>query len=85
VGAPESLIARRDLQWTLLESEMAATDAAGDEPPWARKHWAHHVAVCQVGYETLSWCWRADQSRSLDPTLVGMLTERRLLLGPPAP
>ncbi len=85
VGAPETLVTRRDLQWTLLASEMAATDAAGDEPPWAREHWAHHVAACQVGYETLSWCWRADQSRSLDPTLVGMLTERRLLLGRPAP
>lgn len=84
VGAIRSLSSRRDLQWSLLEAELSATDAASDEPPWARRYWGHHVAVCRVGYETLSWCWRTDQARSPDPIIVGMLSERLALLAAPS-
>ncbi|MGC4933508.1 FUSC family protein [Gordonia sp. DT30] len=77
VGTSRSLTIRRDLQWTLLEAEMSATDAAGDEPEWARAHWPHHAAACQVGYDTLSWCWRTDRDRSLDPVIAGLLADRR--------
>ncbi|MGV9670407.1 FUSC family protein [Gordonia sp. NPDC003504] len=85
VGSPRSMTLRRDLQWSLLEAEMAATDAAGNEPGWARRRWAAHVALCQVGHEVLTWCWRADPDRPLDTAIAGMLSERRLLLTDHAP
>ncbi|MBM7368275.1 FUSC family protein [Gordonia hydrophobica] len=58
-STPTMRARRRDLQWQLLESELAATDSANDEPAWARDYWPRHAAVRAVGYDTLSACWRA--------------------------
>ena len=62
VGSPTVLALRRDLQWSLLEAEMTATDSASDEPVWATPRWPRHIALCRMGYEVLDWCHRTDQS-----------------------
>ncbi len=76
VSAPAVLSQRRDLQWSLLAAEMAATDSASDEPFWAAREWPRHLAVCQVGYDTLSACWRTDPAGPLTPGTRHELSER---------
>ncbi|MGV9711411.1 FUSC family protein [Gordonia sp. NPDC003424] len=76
VGSPRMQTARRDLQWALLESEMAATDSASDEPYWARGQWPHHLNVVQIGYDTLGACWRTEPGRPVDAAVADELIDR---------
>ncbi|ALG83418.1 FUSC family protein [Gordonia phthalatica] len=75
-STPEMRVRRRDLQWQLLEAELAATDSANDEPSWARDYWPQHAAARAVGYDTLSACWRAGPDTLVDPALVLKLHAR---------
>lgn len=75
-SAPTMRIGRRDLQWQLLEAELAATDSANDEPAWARDYWPSHAAVRAVGYDTLAACWKADPDALLSPAVVADLRSR---------
>ncbi|MFW0793568.1 FUSC family protein [Gordonia sp. CPCC 205515] len=76
VGSPPLQTARRDLQWALLESEMAATDSASDEPYWAREQWPHHLTVVQIGYDTLGACWRTGPGHPIGNAVADELTDR---------
>ncbi|GEE00326.1 hypothetical protein nbrc107696_07720 [Gordonia spumicola] len=58
VDSDDMRVHRRDLQWQLIEAELAATDSACDEPPWARRYWPEHTRVRDAGYDVLSACWR---------------------------
>nr|WP_139026127.1 FUSC family protein [Gordonia neofelifaecis] len=69
-------VARRDLQWQLLEAELDATDSANDDPPWARRYWPAHAAVRAVGYDALSACWRAGPDGLVPEPVLNQLTSR---------
>ncbi|MGB3699346.1 MAG: FUSC family protein [Gordonia sp. (in: high G+C Gram-positive bacteria)] len=74
--SPLMRLARRDLQWQLLESEMAATDSANDEPSWSREYWPSHAAVRAVGYATLSACWQTPAEELIPASVRQELTAR---------
>ncbi|GAC62080.1 FUSC family protein [Gordonia sihwensis] len=69
-------VSRRDLQWQLLEAELAATDSANDEPAWAYRYWPAHAAVRSVGYDTLGACWRAGPDTLIGETIRADLADR---------
>lgn len=75
-ASPEMRARRRDLQWQLLEAELAATDSAHDEPAWAREYWPHHAAVRSVGYDSLSACWQAGPDTPVSPPVIAELHGR---------
>lgn len=75
-ASPEMRTRRRDLQWQLLEAELAATDSAHDDPPWAREYWPQHDAVRSVGYDTLSACWQAGPDTLVNRSRVAELWAR---------
>lgn len=81
VGAADMQVRRRDLQWALLEAEMAATDSASDEPYWARERWPHHLTVVQIGYDTLGACWRTEPTEPLAEATAQTLVARRAAVG----
>ena len=83
IGSPRMLAARRDLQWSLLEAEMSATDSASDEPDWATPRWPRHIALCRVGYEALDWCYRTDPSTPIAPGIRSTLRMHRTLVHTP--
>lgn len=58
VDAPPMRANRRDLQWHLLEAELAASDSASDDPDWAHAYWPEHGRVRDLGYDVLGACWR---------------------------
>ncbi|GAA1482515.1 FUSC family protein [Gordonia sinesedis] len=76
-ASTDTLPARLDLQWSLLEAEMAATDSATDEPRWAHQRWPRHLTICQIGYDTLTACWQTDPGDPLDPAVRRDLERRR--------
>lgn len=67
---------RRDLQWTLLGADIAGTNAALDEPTWAKAQWQHHLSVCGAGYDVLAACWRAPTGEPVDAATARGLRER---------
>lgn len=75
-ASPAMRTRRRDLQWQLLEAELAATDSAHDDPSWARKYWPQHHAVRSVGYDLLSACWQAGPDTPVAPARVAELRAR---------
>lgn len=77
VGSPVMATARRDLQWSLLEAEMAATDSASDEPQWARGRWPQHLTTTQIGYDVLTACWQTPTGSALSGPVADDLTIRR--------
>ncbi|MFW0789485.1 FUSC family protein [Gordonia sp. CPCC 205333] len=56
---PSVSMMRRDLQWTLLGADTAGTNAALDEPDWAKQEWPQHLSICGAGYDVLAACWNA--------------------------
>nr|WP_221247046.1 FUSC family protein [Gordonia humi] len=76
VDSPEMRVDRRDLQWQLLEAELAATDSACDDPDWARAYWPEHARVRDLGYEVLGACWRTPLGLPIDAQTRAHLTER---------
>ncbi|MGV9480934.1 FUSC family protein [Gordonia aichiensis] len=83
IGSDHMLAVRRDLQWSLLEAEMSATDSAGDEPEWAAQRWRRHIALCRVGYEALDWCYRTDPSSPIAPGIRSTLRTHRAVVHAP--
>ena len=69
----EGRVCRRDVQWALMEAEMAATESAIDEPTWAREDWPAHVRLRHLGYETLAECWRAQPGTTVDRSALSEL------------
>ncbi len=67
---------RRDLQWQLIEAELAASDSACDEPAWARRHWPEHTRVRDIGYDVLSACWRTPLGRPISDEVAAPLVAR---------
>ncbi|GAB32965.1 FUSC family protein [Gordonia otitidis] len=83
VGSAPLLAIRRDLQWALLEAEMSATDSASDEPRWSAPRWPRHIRLCRVGYETLDWCHRTDQSSPIPADIRATLCTHRAAVHAP--
>lgn len=45
---------RRELEFELMGSTLAAIDAAHNEPEWARAHWTRHRRIRRLGHEVLA-------------------------------
>ncbi|WP_229704949.1 FUSC family protein [Williamsia phyllosphaerae] len=69
----EGRVRRRDVQWALMEAEMAATESAIDDPAWARDDWPAHVRLRHLGYETLAECWKAAPGTTVDRSALSEL------------
>ena len=67
---------RRDLQWQLVEAELAATDSACDEPAWAREQWPEHTRIAAVGYDVLGACWRTPLGQPIGDGVRAELSSR---------
>lgn len=76
VDDPVMRAGRRDLQWHLLEAELAASDTAADDPSWAHDHWPAHTRVRDLGYDVLGACWRTTIGTPLDDDVARDLTHR---------
>ncbi|MGJ0118990.1 FUSC family protein [Williamsia sp. MIQD14] len=84
VASPHSDTARagrRDVQWALMEAELAATESAVDEPGWARTDWPSHVRLRHLGHDLLAACWTAPRDRPLDADVVADLRARATAVG----
>lgn len=89
--SPASAIAmerRRDVQWALMEAELAAGAAAVDEPAFARDDWPRHVRLRTTAHELLGLCWRHgttplsdDETRSARDAVAGLSADA--VLSPP--
>ncbi|NMO05096.1 FUSC family protein [Gordonia sp. TBRC 11910] len=73
---PPASTMRRDLQWTLLGADTAGSNAALDEPAWAKVEWPHHLSVCSSAYDVLAACWRAPTGEPVDATTADRLRAR---------
>ncbi|MGU3290918.1 FUSC family protein [Williamsia sp. M5A3_1d] len=83
-GSPHTDVARarrRDVQWALMEAELAATESAIDEPRWARTDWPSHVRLRRLGHGLLAACWTAPHDRPLDAGTVAELRDRAAAVG----
>jgi hypothetical protein len=67
---------RRDLQWQLVEAELAATDSACDEPAWAREQWPEHTRIAAAGYDVLGACWRTPLGQPIGDGVRAELSSR---------
>ena len=50
----QALSGRRILRYELSGTANAALDAANDDPKWMKTQWAHHHAIQDIGFKTLS-------------------------------
>jgi hypothetical protein len=66
VTSPTAMERRRDVQWSLMEAELAAGAAAVDEPAFARDDWPRHVRLRATVHELLGLCWRRGTAPSID-------------------
>lgn len=66
VASPTAMERRRDVQWSLMEAELAAGVAAVDEPAFARHDWPRHVRLRATVHELLGLCWRRASAPSVD-------------------
>ncbi|GAA2057657.1 FUSC family protein [Williamsia deligens] len=93
VDPPDSrraMTRRRDVQWALMEAELAAGSAAVDEPAFAHHDWPLHLRLRAVAHEVLSLCWRhgatplgdGDETRALDRAVRSLADDA--VLSPPA-
>ncbi|MEH3154018.1 MAG: FUSC family protein [Gordonia paraffinivorans] len=57
-ASPAGMERRRDVQWALMEAELAAGVAAVDEPAFAHHDWPRHVRLRATVHELLGLCWR---------------------------
>ena len=76
VTDPDVRIARRDLQWLLIEAALAASNSSSDEPSWTQAHWQRHSAVRDLGYDTLAAFWRTEPGAPLPAPVVDELLPR---------
>ncbi|WOC12436.1 hypothetical protein MP11Mi_15220 [Gordonia sp. MP11Mi] len=67
---------RRDLQWHLLEAELAASDSASDDARWAHEYWPEHARARDLGYDVLDACWRNPLGQPLDDDFRRSLSQR---------
>ncbi|WP_045824692.1 FUSC family protein [Williamsia herbipolensis] len=72
---------RRDVQWALMEAELAATESAVDEPRWAHTDWPSHVHLRHLGHDLLAACWTAPRDRPLGADVVSDLRARAAAVG----
>ncbi|MGZ8178173.1 FUSC family protein [Williamsia sp. SKLECPSW1] len=85
-GSEPAMTRRRDVQWALMEAELAAGAAAVDEPDFARHDWPRHIRLRATAHEMLSLCWRhgrtplgdTAQTRALDVDLQSMADDAML-------
>ncbi|MGW0181453.1 FUSC family protein [Nocardia sp. NPDC003345] len=49
---------RRELEFELMGSTLAAIDAAHNEPGWTRGHWIRHQRIRRLGHHVLAATWR---------------------------
>ncbi|MGO3328430.1 MAG: FUSC family protein [Gordonia sp. (in: high G+C Gram-positive bacteria)] len=76
VDGPPMRANRRDLQWHLLEAELAASDSASDDPAWAHAYWPEHGRVRDLGYDVLGACWRTPPGKPLSEDILRRLNDR---------
>lgn len=51
------LTLRRDLQFELVGSAVAAAEAAHNDRAWTTAQWNRHAEIDHIGYELLAACW----------------------------